>query len=80
MESVHYIAHMIALKLHTDDLVFISREIHSDELPENTAEDITYLVSTCNTNNKDMDINYVDMCGYTFEDENILWENMYEDG
>ncbi len=77
--TVHYVAMMVVHNPTTDELTFLTRRIHAEALPENTTDGIMNIVSTCNANNQNDDIIYVDMYGYEHDGVDIMWENDYED-
>lgn len=73
--GVHYVALMVVLHTDINQFGFISRRIHSDALPENNTHDILHIVSTCNSNNNDENMLYVDMYGYEHDGIEQIWEN-----
>lgn len=73
--GVHYVALMVVYHTDIDQFGFLSRRIHSDNLPENNTRDIMEVVRSCNLCNNDKDMLYVDMYGYEHDGIDILWEN-----
>ena len=78
-DVLSYEALMVTYNHKTEELGFVTRTVRNTILPENNYTDISYLIQLCNETNVNDDINYVDMCGYSIDGDEILWENEYED-
>ena len=79
VDVINYEALMVTYNHKTDEINFVTRVIRNTTLPENNYTDISYLIQLCNETNVNGDINYVDMCGYRLDGDEILWENEYEE-
>ena len=75
MAQINFVVLMVATyNVNGAKFEYIERNFIDGRLPKNTTKDIMYYVSHCNDNPLDDKILYVDMYGYIFNDETIIWE------